>query len=259
MPNDTADGSEPLQIHAILEEENKDAIIESASESLPLPASSFKFQAEYGWPPGPPLLHTIAVHHRSTLTELKLCGYIGSPILHEPPTITAFMLHHLCHFSNLKTLIMSFWLMTYFDFDTREAEIIKYWLDQRDAASTALTIARLDSVLPTGTPPTIAYQTGETDIDAREINPWQDALERLYSPSALATAVFKLVAPHLAPAARAAGVNVRASFCIGVETGDIFDLDVAINNDDRPKSWKGPREEGEKERWWGKLEARQWF
>jgi hypothetical protein len=259
MPNDGIEGSEPPQIHAILEEENSDIIIESARESLPAPSDSFKFQAQYGWSPGSPLLHTIATFHWSTITEFKLCGYIGSPILHKPPAITSYMLHHLSHFPNLKTLIMSFWLMTYFDFDSREAEIIKYWLDQRDSTSTALALISPEPVRPTGTLPTIPYQTDGLDLNAREVNPWQDALERLYSPSALASAVFKLVAPHLAPAARARCVNVRASFCLGVETGDIFDLDVDIDNAEQPKWWNGPREEGEKERWWNKLESRQWF
>jgi hypothetical protein len=259
MPNAAIDGSELPQIHAILEEESKDAIVESANESLPAPPNSFKFEAVYGWPPGPPLLHTIAVHHWSTITELKLCGYIGSPILHMPPTITPYMLHHLSHFPNLRTLIMSFWLTTYFDFATREGEIIRYWLDQRESSSTALVILDSGPVQPTGAIPTIPYQTEVTDSHMREFNPWQEALERLYSPSALADAVFKLISPHLAPTARAAGVDVRASFCIGVETGDIFDLDVAIDDAQQPKSWNGPREEGEGERWWGKLEARQWF
>ncbi|KAK4889155.1 hypothetical protein LTR28_002811, partial [Elasticomyces elasticus] len=33
------------------------------------------FQAVYGWPPGPPLLHTIAHYHASTVTELKFTGF----------------------------------------------------------------------------------------------------------------------------------------------------------------------------------------
>jgi len=47
---------------------------------------------------------------------------------------------------------------------------------------------------------------------------------------------------------------------LGVESGDIFDLDLRVDEKGVvPGSWVGPREEGEKSRWWGKLERRQWF
>jgi hypothetical protein len=98
---------------------------------------------------------------------------------------------------------------------------------------------------------------------------WEIALQERYSPKAMAHAVFDLVGSHLSLQARSKkyadgrhGVNVRGSFCLGVETGDIFDLDVLIDEREDgvvPGAWKGPREEGEKDRFWSKLEGRQWF
>lgn len=252
---DTTDEDPNMPFQAVLEDENKEAIIESCSFGPPQLPSSLEYRPTYGWPPSPPLLHTIALH-RSTITELKLCGYVGSPVFHKPTAITPCMLHPLKYFTNLKTLILSSWLMTFFDHDSREREIIRYWIDQRESTSTALAIVAPAPVQPTGSLPTIPYQAEST---LGYLNPWQDTLQRLYSPSALARGVHKLIAPHLAPAARERGVDVRISFCIGVETTDIFDFDVVISSDDQPQSWTGPREEGEKERWWGKLNARQWF
>jgi hypothetical protein len=54
-------------------------------------------------------------------------------------------------------------------------------------------------------------------------------------------------------------VRVRASFCLGNETGDIFDLDIRVGKGNQVLEFVGPREEGEKGRWWDKLEGRRWF
>lgn len=59
-------------------------------------------------------------------------------------------------------------------------------------------------------------------------------------------------------------MRIRASFCLGARdeqrvANDIFDLDITIGRDDQVLDFVGPREEGEKGRWWTKMENRQWF
>jgi hypothetical protein len=129
-----------LEFSGILESEDAEVIGEATQLSLPEVPANFKFVPEYGWSKDPPLMHTIAMHHASTITELKFCGYNGSPVCHKPLPVTAGLFHHLRYFHNLRTLIMSFWLLTFFEGNWREAEIINYWLDQRNSSSTALVI-----------------------------------------------------------------------------------------------------------------------
>jgi hypothetical protein len=286
---DELDDTHP-QFNGLLEPEAKDAILESTESGLHLAPSDYAFRAEFGWPPSPPMLQTIAMHHGATITELKFCGYNGSPVLHQATPITSAMLYHLRYLPRLRTLILSCWLLTFYEFDWHEADIIEYWLKQRDSVLTAavptqpndfqmlsqasgssVTAMNNTSADPQLEPigPNGAHQT---DLPIRpntplDMTPWDKGLERYFAPSALANAVFDLLGPHLSPWARAAkhqdgnnGVKVRASFCLGVQSSDIFDLDVWIDEKGViPHSWKGPREEGEKERWWGKLKARQWF
>jgi hypothetical protein len=376
-----------LQFHGLLEAEPEEALLErTKSEFAPYSGGS-TFHASYGWPPGPSLLQSIATYHASTITELKFCGYNGSPILHKPTDITKSLLHHLRHFHRLQKVVMSFWLLTFFDFDWREPEIIDYWLDSREATSTALVavpepapvepptwesmvaantgtvdqdgdvpMAEQDAsalavgpvlgalsalngnvdgaaddlnpdammaaalgtgllfatadgtiVPPTSTtipppPPQILHYAPappatdtDTDDDTVEQNPWESYLHKNFSAQALSNGVHKILGPHLSPIAlsSAEGVQVRASFCLGVESGDIFDLDFLVRAERggwgptvgvpagvgmregycpdgivgvggvKSKvvegSWVGPREESERGRWWGKLEERGWF
>lgn len=432
-----------LQINGLLEAEAEEALVESTKEHyFPGNAPSrVPFRATYGWPAGPSLMHSIALHHASTITELKFCGYHGSPILHQPTPITKAILHHLRHFHNLKKIVMSFWLLTFFDFDWREPEIIDYWMEQRDPSSTSLVpvpqAATAGDTAPAG-PPTwqsmVAANTGtvnhentgtgnhenflfntimapaannlslstlladhevvntelsaaladtemegmqpsdneqhdvgshhsamavqalaplsanidtdaptvfdpdammaaalgagmigasedeitvipltnqssapidiptpspsniqhdfaefpstfdwmniaqepfvppiyqqplptdeELNAEVAEDESWETMLRERYSPLALAKGVNDILGPHLSHMARKRGVNMRASFCLGVESGDIFDLDFKV--DERrggvvEESLVGPREESESGRWWRKLEERAWF
>lgn len=313
--------------HSLLEPEHEEALAECTKAPLEELPTGYKYRAEWGWPPGPPLLHTIALHHASTITEMKFCGYNGSPVLHQPTAITKMLLHHLRFFHNLSRLTASFWIVTFFDFDWREPEIIAYWMDKEDLNSTALVpvdlpvdlpepvdavssaatdgaedmsmtdtndmngvsytssttssaaavgnhLIQLNSPLPgegglAPVDPSILAMPAAPTAPQPEItreNPWAVELRNKYSPTALAKGMYDIVGTHLSPQARARqhkrgrGVNVRASFCLGVETGDIFDFDMMI--DDKgvvPGDWIGPRDEGEKGRWWAKLENRQWF
>jgi len=118
-----------IQFTMPLEAEAEEAIDQSTTITKLSKDPQFVFQAKYGWPAGPPLVHTIATFFADTITELKFCGTNGSPILHRPTAVTSGLFHHLRHFRNLRQLITSFFLLTYLDLDWREGEIIKYWLD----------------------------------------------------------------------------------------------------------------------------------
>lgn len=140
-----------IQFTGILEAEDADAIDEAMMLSMSEVPANFKFIPEYGWSNSPPLMHSIAMHHASTITELKFCGYTGSPVCHRPLPITSGLFYHLRHFHNLRTIVMSFWLMTFFEGDWRETEVISFWLDQRNSSSTALALVSDPpaTVLPT--------------------------------------------------------------------------------------------------------------
>lgn len=230
-----------------------------------------EFEPEYGWPAiQVPLLQTIVLHHASTVEELKLCGYHGSPILSHNTPITDPILHSLRQFDNLKQLVISYWLLTWFESDYRDPEIIKFWMDSRSPSSTALVVV---------TPPR-SPQANDHPVDPGhfpnmgtryappqpQFNRWAVALKTSFSPSALAYRVARDIGPYLSPAAKKqpGGISVRASFCVGTRDGerhatDIFDLDVRIGQHDQVLQFTGPREEGEPSRWWQKLEGRSWF
>ena len=228
-----------------LEAEHKDAIHRLGYTKPEPPSLDQPFEPSYGWPPSPPMIHTIASHHASTITELKFCGYKGAPVLFDPTPITAPMLAPLKHFHNLRTLIMSFCLVTTFEGAPRDHEIIKYWLDSRSPTTTSL--VRVNSV-------------------GDDIGGWERELNTKYAPQALAAQVTRQLGPMLSEQAKAreGGVNVRASMCLG-DWGGIFDIDVVIGKDgvdeamDVCLGFEGPREELEEERRRGKLEGRRWF
>ncbi|KAK3700328.1 hypothetical protein LTR37_016032 [Vermiconidia calcicola] len=222
-----------------LEAEDKDAVYSFGSREPVRPPPDFVFQPTYGWPAGPPMIQTIASLHADTVTELKFCGYKGSPKLFSPTPITTPMLSALKYFHNLETLIMSMWLSTIFEEAPRDADIIKYWLDARSPQSMSLVRTVIDE----------------------EPEGWEKELRTKFAPDALAWQITSLVGPFLSEKAKArkGGVHVRASVCIG-EWGGIFDIDLHIGkgsmNSDVCLGYKGPREELEPERRRTKLETR---
>lgn len=251
-----------------LEEEDLDAILHSYKHTTPLP-SNFKFEAYYGWRAEAPFLQTIALHHASTVEELKLCGYNGSPVLSFATPITNPLLYPLRHFDNLRQLVISLWLLTYFEESYRDLEIIQSWMDTRSPSSTALVVVTppaSPSPTPTAVDPTTMPDFANPAARPQEFNRWAVALKTRFTPSALAYRVAQDIGPHLSPIAkdRHGGVRVRASFCLGAREGrrtanDIFDLDIRIGRNDQVLEFVGPREEGEKGRFWQKLEGRRWF
>ncbi|KAF2258357.1 hypothetical protein CC78DRAFT_587205 [Lojkania enalia] len=248
-----------------LEEEDFDAIRSSYALPAEVP-DDFVFEPSYGWPPSPPFLHTIASHHASTVTELKLCGYLGSPILSHWTPITGPLLFPLRNFHNLQQLVISFWLITTFEGERRDTEIIQSWLDTRSPSSTALVVVTppaSPTPLPVVAPGTMP-QGPNPAARPQQFNRWAAILKTEFSPSKLAYRVAADIGPFISSVAkqRKGGVRVRASFCLGQQqqqANDIFDLDIRIGARDQVLEFLGPREEGEKLRWWEKLESRRWF
>ncbi|KAJ4374230.1 hypothetical protein N0V83_002971 [Neocucurbitaria cava] len=250
-----------------LEDEDLDGILASYRRGFSI-SRGFQFEPDYGWPAQAPLLQTIALHHASTVEELKICGYNGCPILSFQTPMTAPLLNGLRHYDNLKQLVISLWLLTWYEDSYRDTEIIQSWLDTRSPSSTALAVV---------TPPTSPMREHPVDpgqfpnfnprvAPRQEFNRWAVALKTRFSPSALAYRVARDMGPYLSPVAkeRPGGVKVRASFCLGVReegrsASDIFDLEIRIGQDDQVLEYIGPREEGERGRWWTKLEERRWF
>jgi hypothetical protein len=267
------EGSNWEDIHN-LEEEDLQGIQESYKQDFLIP-QHFEFEPSYGWPAQPPLLQTIAMHHASTVTELKICGYNGCPILSKLTPITHPLLIGLRQFHNLRQLVMSFWLLTWHESSYRDTEIIKFWMDSRSPASTALVVVTPPR-RPSHDPPVEPAQFPVFDpqlpvlqgqmAPPQEFNRWAVKLKTLFSPSALAYRVATDISPYLSPDAksRPGGVRMRASFCLGDRdqshpASDIFDLDMRIGMENEVLEFTGPREEGEKGRWWQKLESRRWF
>jgi hypothetical protein len=224
-----------------LEEEDTDEIVRLGTTRPEPVGSSEVFEAEYGWPPAPPFMHTLASYHANTVTELKFCGYRGAPLLWMSTPISHYMLSPLRHFHNLRHLILSLWLHTLYEDDHRDDEILDYWLNTRSPSTTAL--VAISNEPPTG---------------------WAAELATKYEPSAMAARIVALMGPYISEKAKShpGGMHVRASFCIG-SYGGLFDFDVIIGKDvngkDELRGWKGPREELHPERRAEKLRNRRWF
>ncbi|KAG9556383.1 hypothetical protein KCU71_g10327, partial [Aureobasidium melanogenum] len=224
-----------------LEEEDTDEIVRLGTMTPEPVNASEAFEAEYGWPPSPPFLYTLASYHANTVTELKFCGYRGAPLLWNPTPITNYMLAPLRHFHNLRHLILSLWLHTLWEDDHRDDEILEYWLNTRSSSTTAL--------ITTSNEP---------------LTGWAEELATKYEPKVMAARIVALMGPFISEQAKSqhGGMHVRASFCIG-SYGGLFDFDVIIGKDangkDELREWKGPREELHPERRADKLRNRRWF
>ncbi|KAF2997454.1 hypothetical protein E8E13_006593 [Curvularia kusanoi] len=249
-----------------LEEENTTAMFKAFRRCACI-TEPFTFTPEFGWHSGTPLLHTLSIHHAPTLEEIKICGYNGSPILSNLTPETTPLLAPLLQCHNLRQVVVSFWLLTFFEGAYRDAEIIQSWMDTRSPSSTALVV-----VTPPRSPepdhPVDAAMMPDPEPTAPRpsFNRWAVALRTRFTPSALAYRVASDLGPFLSPVAKArdGGVRVRASFCLGAReerrvANDIFDLDIRIGRNDQVLEFVGPREEGETGRWWAKMEGRQWF
>jgi hypothetical protein len=263
------DPTQGSEVAANLEEEDLEGIVAAYRNAIPVPPN-FVFEPYYGWRSEAAFLQTLGLHHADTIEELKLCGYNGSPILSHATHTTYHLLQPLRHFDNLRQLVLSYWLLTFFEDSHRDAEIIQSWLDTRSPASTALVVVTPPaSPTPPSNPAVDPGMMPQVPFAARrpqQFNRWQVKLKTEFSPSALAYRVAHDIGPHLSSVAkeRPGGVRVRASFCLGTRedgrtANDIFDLDMRIGRNDQVLEFIGPREEAETGRCWAKLKSRQWF
>lgn len=258
-----------LELPMLLEPEDDDMIRAAAeitprmSAPDPLIEQDFVFEAGYGTSHKFPLLYELALHHRSTIKELKFCGYSGAPILKtprqgnttpeiDPNDMTYLAMQQLRHFDALEEIVMSFWLVTWCDGDSRDTEIIKYWLSERDAwqGKTRSFNDKLADSSALSTP------MGLTDPS----DPLQQHLQDQFHPYTLAKSVRDFLKPHLSPVVlnRPGGIRIRASFCLGDDVQDIFDFDIRMDatsfQPGMPKedSWNGGRAPE-------KMAERRWF
>ncbi|KAF2485965.1 hypothetical protein BDY17DRAFT_320801 [Neohortaea acidophila] len=215
-----------------LQAEHADSIHAIGSQPLSPPAANFTFTPVYGWPPGPPMLHTLASFYASTLKELKLCGPLGAPHCHA-----------------LESLTLTMWLPTEFEERHRGDDIIGSWLDARNARDATLSLLSVRS----------SYEGDD------EEGGWDEVVASKYAPVSLAAWVTEYIGSLLSERAKAreGGVNVRVRMHVGDGPG-IFDIDMRIAKDgakgvDVCLGFTGPREEFEVERRMGKLRSRRWF
>jgi hypothetical protein len=155
---------------------------------------------------------------------------------------------------------MSFFMLN----QINDRDVIATWMQDRDleqgAVQQMLTPSQLDSA------GTMRVQTPEprpnhpASVSNDDLEPQDAMCRQLYSGSALARQIDETLRPYLSPVAlaRKDGINIRASFCLGTDCGDVFDLELGMGQDGI--LWfKNPREEGEPERWFGKLDSREYF
>lgn len=210
--------SEPL-------EAEDEALIEASTQLEPTrPKNLTEFSPVYGW--NRPMLFTIASLFAETVTELKFCGFNGSPIMNRPPgaDITPGLLHHLRYFPNLRQLILSIYLLRN-ERAPREA-IISTW-------SPLITLA-------------------DDPDDPNGISTDQ------YVPVAMVYSLSDMIRPFLSPIVLKRGLKFRASFCVGEDLSeDIFDLDMDI--DENLTRFTGPRTAVNFSRYWSKLTERCYF
>jgi hypothetical protein len=225
-----------------LEEEDEAAIYRLGPQPPSRVPVESTFTPSYGWRGREPMLNTIVSHYGTSLQELKLCGYKGAIALYNPSPIVAPMLAALKHCHALESLMLSFWLPTLFEDDLRDAEVVAYWINQRDSTSTAL-------VSVSAQPPPEGS--------------WAYELETKFKPEVLALTVVSFLSSYLSSTAKQqpGGVHVRASF--SMQPAAIFDLDLWLGENCEGEveliRWEGPSDETEQRRRDEKLRNRRWF
>ncbi|KAF2674794.1 hypothetical protein BT63DRAFT_420072 [Microthyrium microscopicum] len=85
-----------------------------------------------------------------------------------------------------------------------------------------------------------------------------NALNTKFASRRMAGSLHKQLRPYLSEQALDKGLSVRASFCMGLESSDIFDLEVRMNKEG-VKRWTGPRPEIDSGRLHEKIDGRKYF
>jgi hypothetical protein len=189
-------------------------------------------------------LGELALHHASTITELKLCGFVSAPVLYDPSPSAHHHLSFLKPFLNLAHLTTAFALPTYWD-RHNIANNVGYLWDMRHHQTNA-------------SANTTSNAAGE-DLPAREAF-LDRLLHKYYEPSALVAAVVALLVPKLHPLALARGMTVKALFILkGIRAMDLYELIIRLGPGGAVLGFIGPRGDGDPEKEREKLMARGWF
>ena len=188
------------------------------------------------------LLETVALTQASTITELKLCGFIGAPPLSHPAPESRSQLSLLGHFHNLTYLTTAVWVSTFYKGDNYASEIRATWYARHRGIPTALTC--INPKVP------------------EDLTEYAKFVMAEFEPSSLAIKVAQLVGPHLSRRAieSKAGVTVRALYLLqGEDSVDMYEMDVKIGRSREVLSFVGPRGEHDPVREKEKLLNRGWF
>lgn len=206
-------------------------------------AAATEFTPVYGRLTGfKSIIDTIAIHHASTVTELKLCGFQNAPILHSPLPKTPLMFRSLKRLHQLRYITTALWMSTYYNDSSRGDEICSYWRNMQRPASTAL------AVIPDA---------------ASATNEWAEILAERFAPAMLAEKVANLMGPYLSQQAlaRAPGVTVKGLFLMPRDEAqvELWELEVVVGMGCRVVSFSGPKGENDEEKFREKMENRAWF
>ena len=188
------------------------------------------------------VLETLSLTHAGTITELKFCGFVGAPVLHDPSPETHRQLTFLGKFHNLNYLTSAVWISTY-DKDTNHnhfREIGASWYARHRGVPTSL--SRL------------------IDKGLRSEN--STFFDLNHEPSLLAKKVADLFGPHLSAQALGGqgGVIVIALFLLQrYSKNDLYEMEVRIGKRGELVSFLGPRGEEDPGRVKEKMEGRAWF
>ena len=204
------------------------------------------FHAIYG-PSDVPLLHTIALHYGSTITELKLCGFNCAPILHCPAVGTSNLLAPLRHFHVLHYLTTAIYVPGHYRGTDRSYEVTGY-NPATGSPCLDFSIISLDD------------GDGGSKVDSA----WAQAVRERFDRDFLAQKIVDMIGPHLSEKAlrlRKEGVTVKALFLLtkAPDGEEIFDLEVDIGKGRRMVGLRGPTGEEDEEKVRNKLKNRGWF
>ena len=235
---DTLSGLSPLpaRTHSHLSQESPTVTDWAMAQTDALSPSS-PFVPSYN-PSRYSMLDTIALHHASTITTLKFCGFKAAPDIHDPTSsLFSAKLDPLRHLHNLQHLTLSFWMRTVFEGLDRDDQIRSYWVDAQSPTSTAL-------AMPAG---------------AYDENPWAKALVDDYAPAKLAENVATLLTPRLSRQALAQKGGVAVKALLLLNGHEIFDLEVRLDAHQEVVSYRGPTPEYDARKVREKMERRAWF
>lgn len=106
----------------------------------------------------------------------------------------------------------------------------------------------------------LAPPTEPTEVEFfwRHVASSLQILRHRFAPGRMAQQISEEIGGYLSGQALEKGVNVRASFCLGTESCDVFDLDIKMNAGGVQRFW-GPRPDSDPDRRREKNDARQYF